>query len=159
MKAFFIFLFSGMSALSFSQNHPAPLPEGGTGNEEVLACIEWLQETPISQSLDSRRTVNAYLLQWISRSPNVHVELRPGIVDMATNNPDLLPVYVGGWVRYSLESGEEYPSIEAHIEGMRAVVKFYSANREGLNYDRYLEKLIKQEKKGNMEKFLSKNGD
>ncbi len=124
--------------------------------DEILACIDWLQETGIDESYEARKTANAYLLQWVSRSPEVQVELHVDIVDLAQRNPDLLAIYIAGWAEFALSSQREYPSVEGHIKGMEAVVRFYKDNREGLNRDRFIEKLIKQEKKGTMYKALRK---
>jgi hypothetical protein len=156
MRSAFVLVFTGISMLCHGQHNPVN-QVGWTSVEEVKECIAWLQETPIGESAEARRTANAFLLQWISRSPDVHVELRAEIVDMATRNPDLLAIYMGGWVRYALESGEEYPSTDAHIHGMKAVVEFYAENHDRLNHDRYIEKLIKQDNKGKMEYYLRKD--
>lgn len=152
-----ILVLAGIPWLCYAQGAQSGNTRQKAGEEEVLECIEWLRNTPLSESREARKAANAFLMQWISTSPTVHVELSARIVDMASNNPDLLPVYVGGWIEYALHEGVGFPTADAHISGMRSVIDFYRKNRDYLNRDKFIEKLTKQEQKGTMEKFLRKD--
>ncbi len=155
MRGFLLLALLGISSMCFGQVPMAN--DQHTSDQDILDCITWLQMTPIEVDRDIRYTANAFLLQWLSKSPEVNVELRSDLVDMAEKNPDLLVIYMSGWAAYSLKNGEPYPSVEAHIQGIEAVRDFYRKNRDGLNRDKHLEKLIKKESKGKVHDVLRKN--
>lgn len=155
MRGLIILALIGISSICCGQ--VATVAEQRASVQDILDCITWLQKTPISEDRDIRYTANAFLLQWLSKSPEVHVELRADIVDMAEKNPDLMAIYMSGWAEYSIRKNEEYPTVEAHIKGMEAVLDFYKKNKGELNRDNHLEKLIKQDSKGKMHEILRKN--
>lgn len=125
--------------------------------EDVLECIHWLKDTPIQESRETRKLANAFLLQWISGSPSVHIELREQVMSLVENNPDLLAIYLGGWTEYTLVSREIVPALEGHLKGMEAAVEFYEKNKATLKRDKGMEKLIKLKEKGKMNETLERN--
>jgi hypothetical protein len=124
---------------------------------EVIRCIDWLMSTPYNTSEELRKKANSFLLQWVSGSPSINIELREQVMTLVENNPDLLAIYLGGWTKYSLTSTHDFPVVEGHVKGMEAAVDFYEKNRESLKRDKGIEKLIKQKNKGVLESALREN--
>jgi hypothetical protein len=164
MKTFATILFALLTGISMAQEliipdkfEPAKASDYKEYEEEVLICIEWLKDTPMQESRETRKLANAFLLQWISGSPSVQIELREQVMSLVENNPDLLAIYLGGWTQYSLVTPELVPALDGHIKGMEAAVEFYEKNKAALNRDRGMEKLIKLKEKGKMNETLERN--
>ncbi len=67
-------------------------------------------------------------------------------------NPELLAIYMGGWTKYAIESGNYKDSIEGNLAGIKSVIKYYKANKT-FTKDKEVEKLITLDKKGELEKW------
>ncbi len=125
--------------------------------KDVIACVNWLQETPVNESGSIRVEVNTFLMKWLSGSPNVHVEIKPEVVTFMGTNPDLLMIFIGSWAKYSLETKEYDDKYGGSLAGIEAVIAYYKTNRKILKKDRNVEKYVKMKDKGKLEKYLKKN--
>jgi len=72
--------------------------------QDVIECFNWLMNTPINEQTEKRRAAYAFLVTWISGSPNVTIEISPQIVTFIEGPPDLLMMFMGGWTKYALQS-------------------------------------------------------
>src|SRR5438876_12376245 len=105
---YFIFLLL-ICSKTFSQDNGLldSLPttkEGFIKSEPALInTINWLENTPLDQESDKRKLLNATFIGWVTNSPTVTVEVNSKITPMSKKNPDLLIIFMGGWVKYSLQ--------------------------------------------------------
>jgi hypothetical protein len=121
-------------------------------NLDVLNCIKWLETTPMDKEETTRRSVNKFLLEWITGSPDVSISLKREVVTFSEKNPGLITVYMGGWTRYAIQSGNYRDSLNGNMAGIRSVIKVYKANPQ-FTKDLEIEKLIALDKKGELEKW------
>ena len=124
--------------------------------KDVINCFNWLMNTPINEEASKRKEANAFLFKWMSGSPNVHLEIKPGIVTFM-NQPDLFMIFMGGWTKYSLESKDFDDKVEGNMAGINSVIKFYSKNKDLIKKDKNVEKYIKMKEKGKLRNYIKDN--
>lgn len=125
--------------------------------QDVIKCFNWLMKTPINEQLSKRKEANAFLLKWLSGSPNVNIEIKQEIVTFMGTSPDLLMIFMGGWAKYSLESKEYDNKIAGNLAGIEAVIEFYTKNKNLIPKDKNVEKYVKMKEKGKLKEYIEKN--
>jgi len=118
----------------------------------VLNSTDWLLKTPISENPNKRKEINAFLMKWMSGSPTVSIELVSGIVPL--DCPDCLMSFMSGWTKYSLENDYSKNKVECAGAGAENTIEFYLKNKSALGKNSDMEKLIKQQKKGKLKKYI-----
>jgi len=118
----------------------------------VLNSTEWLLKTPISENASKRKEISAFLMKWMSGSPTVSIALVSGIVPL--DCADCLMSFMSGWTKYSLENDYSKNKVECAVAGAENAIEFYTKNKMVLGKNSDMEKLIKQQKKGKLEKYI-----
>lgn len=123
--------------------------------QDVVACVNWLEATPMTEQELKRKEANAFLVKWISGSPTVTIELNVAMVKFMDKNPALLSMFMGGWARYVIEHKDDN-KVKGTLAGLRSVIKVYNMGR-GVKKDKEIEKLHKLDQKGELENWIRKN--
>ncbi len=118
----------------------------------VLNSTEWLLKTPISENPNKRKEINAFLMKWMSGSPTVSIELVSGIVPL--DCADCLMSFMSGWAKHSLENDYSKDKVECAVAGAENAIEFYKKNKSELGKNSDMEKLMKQQKKGKLKKYI-----
>ena len=124
---------------------------------DILKCINWLLNAPMNDQTIKRKEVNAFVLKWISGSPNVTIEMSQKIVNFSKENSELLMIFMCGWTKYSLETRVFNDKYYGNLKGIEAVINFYTKNKASLAKDKAVEKYIKMKEKGELENFIKSN--
>lgn len=61
---------------------------------------------------------------------------------------------MSGWTKYSLENDYSKNKIECAVAGAENAIEFYEKNKSELGKISDMEKLKKQQKKGNLKKYI-----
>lgn len=165
MKRLFLFLIAlTVATFLFSQDFEVPknyklekVGDYAPYEQDVINSVDWLMKTPVNQQTAKRKEVNAFLLKWLTGSPDVHIEIKPDIVTFISSSPDLLMIFMGGWAKYSLETKDFNNKIEGSLAGIESVIEFYTNNRDFISKDKNIEKYIKMKEKGTLKKYIEKN--
>ena len=118
----------------------------------VLNATEWLLKTPISKNPGKRKDINAFLMQWMTGSPTVTIEIVSGIVPL--DCADCLMLFMSGWTAYSLKNDYSKNKVECAVAGAENAIEFYLNNKSALGKNSDMEKLVKQKEKGKLEKYI-----
>src|SRR5690606_35902015 len=121
--------------------------------QQVLSAIDWLMTTPVSEQQAKRKSVNAYLMQWMTGSPNVTIEISQAVVPFM-ECADCLMAFLAGWTKYSLENEYSKDRFASAMAGINQTIVFYESNKKALSRNAELEKLIKKQKKGELESHI-----
>ena len=121
--------------------------------QDVIGGINWLSSTPINQEQAKRKDVNAFLMKWMSGSPTVSIEVSQKIVTF-TDCPQCLMAFLGGWTKYSLETGDNKNKVKGNLAGVEGVIQFYKLNKATLGKNKAIEKYIKLQEKGRLEEHI-----
>lgn len=125
--------------------------------DDIVNCIDWLMKTPINEQEAKRQEAEAFLLLWMTGSPNVSIELKLEIISFIETTPDLLMTFMGGWTKYSLETKDFSNKVEGSKAGIESVIEFYTNNRDVLAKDKNVENYIKMKKKGTLDEYIEEN--
>ncbi len=123
--------------------------------KDVIACVDWLETTPVNQQTEKRKEANRFLLRWVSGSPNVDIALSQKIPGFS-KNPDLMMIFLGAWTKFDIEHPDQpKDEVAGNIASIKSVIKVYRANLgKGIRKDRDVQKMIKLEKKGKLEEWV-----
>lgn len=112
-----------------------------TYEDDIIACATWLETAPVKGEKKKLKAANMFLMQWLTGSPSVTIEINEKIVNFSEVNPELLSVFMAGWAKYALENKSEYNEVSANIAGIRSVIKSYDNNlNKGMKQDEAIEK-------------------
>jgi hypothetical protein len=137
------------------KNYKLEKPEDFSKYEStVIQGINWISDSPLAGQEEKRKQTNAFLLEWLSGSPTVHLEIKQEIVTFMSS-PDLLMIFMGGWAKYSLESKDFKNKVAGSLAGIEAVIAFYTKN--AMKKDKNVEKYIKMKEKGTLKDYIAKN--
>ncbi|MCD4793814.1 MAG: hypothetical protein K8R54_11300 [Bacteroidales bacterium] len=125
--------------------------------QDVINCVDWLMKTPLNKEASKRKDANAFLLKWMTGSPNVHLEIKQEIVTFISTSPDLFMLFMGGWTKYSLETKDFDDKVAGNMAGIKTVIDFYTKNKEFIKKDKNIEKYIKMKEKGKLKDFIKDN--
>ncbi len=125
--------------------------------QDVIKCVDWLLNTPIRDQSEKRKEANIFLLEWLTGSPYVRVELKKGIVTFSRTTPSLTLIFMGGWAKQALETRDFENKVASNLAGIESVIEFYTKNRKTLSRDRNVEKYIKMKEKGTLLDFIEQN--
>ena len=152
--------FSGLFAQAFEvpkNFNPKTADDYAPYEADVIKSVDWLMSMPFVLEKQKREQVNAFLLKWITGSPNVHIDIKPEIVTFIGGTPDLLMIFMGGWTKYSLETKKFDDKVGGSLAGLNSVIEFYLNNRKSLPKDKNIEKYIKMKEKGELEDYVKSN--
>jgi Flp pilus assembly protein TadD len=148
-------LFSGSKEIKENQGIKLKTDEDFAKNEPlVLKAYDWLLNTPVGEKPETRKQINAFLMQWMTGAPNVSIEIKQEIVPYMDCG-ECLMIFMGGFTKYALET-KDFSKLKANIAGTAAVIKFYNANKKQLGVQKEIEKFIKLKNKNKLEKYLKK---
>lgn len=153
-----LMLVVGAYSTSFSQDAELleSLPKGKKqylkSEKNVLATINWLENTPLNQDAEKHKQQFSLLTGWIMNSPTVDVTLNENIVTFSKNR-ELLTLFMGGYTKYSLENNHSDDEEKGSIAGLHSAIKVYKKGN-GIKKDEAMEKLVKLEAKGELEKWV-----
>jgi hypothetical protein len=124
---------------------------------DVIKGADWLMSMPYALEKQKRDEVNAFLLKWITGSPNVMIDIKPEIVTFYKGTPDLLMIFMGGWAKYALETKKFNDKEGGSLAGINAVIDFYQNNKKSLPKDKNVETYIKMKAKGELAEYVKNN--
>jgi hypothetical protein len=114
--------------------------------------MNWLLKTPVKDDDAERKDVNAYVLLWMTGTPDVTIEVPGYITDFSKKNPDMLFAWMCGYALNDLSSpkaGDE----ENNLSGVRAAIGLYQLGGD-IKKDKKMEELIEKDKDGTLETWV-----
>lgn len=123
--------------------------------QKAIEDFNWLFETPLGVNPEKRKKKNAFLMQWMSGSPDVSIVLSEKIIPYMDCS-DCLMIFMGGWSKYTLET-DKFSKLKANLAGTESVIEFYMFNRSKIEKNKDIEKFIKLKEKGKLEKYIESN--
>jgi hypothetical protein len=97
--------------------------------------------------------VNAYLMQWMTGTPTVSIEVSQAVAPFMAC-ADCLMAFLAGWTKYRLENDYSKDRLAGTMAGITHTIAFYESNKKALGRKAEIEKLIKKNKKGELEGYI-----
>ena len=125
-------------------------------NDKAVELIDFLHDTPADEMNPVRKRAGAYLLTWLTGSPDVSIELGNLIAPfMAYGNGGALLASMGGYAKHSLQHPGADPA-QSNAAAVSSVIDFYTLNRGAYGKNKEIAKLIKLRDKGKLEAYIAK---
>lgn len=127
-----------------------------TYESQVKETIDWLLVTSLGKESNKRTEANAFLMMWLTGTPDVSINVNTDLLPFVKKSPELLMPFIAGCVRYSLENNYSKDDIQINKAGLETIVAFYRNNRGYLKKDDSIEKYEKLIEKGKLEEDIKK---
>jgi len=123
-------------------------------DQQVIETVSWLEKTPANQQAEQRQAAGRFLIEWMTGSPAVAVQLQPYFLDLCPKNPEALVLFMGGWSRYQLQHPEAKDAVAMNVEGLKAVLQSYQTYHAKTN--KKLEALQPLQANGTLPQWVEK---
>lgn len=117
-------------------------------NQDVVAAATWLETTPSNQEVDKHKATNQFLVQWLTGTPAVSVEIQSYVATLSKKNPELLVAFLAGWARYQLQHPDDHDALSLNTAGVQTALRVYQLG--GLKKDKQVEELLELQQKGEL---------
>lgn len=163
MKTSFLFLafFSLFVHIACAQNN-FTVPANYTLKEkddykryekDVVAAAEWLVATDLDKEQEKRKDINAFVLKWVSGSPNVNIELDEPVSRLYGKNFQLLAIYLASYAAHVILSDGTSDRFSETRAGIESMIKVYKKGI-AMERSREMEKAIRQQAEGKLDKYI-----
>ena len=91
-----------------------------------IEASKWLENTDLDKEEAKRKSINAFVIEYITGSPTISLTIYPKIMDLTGKNTQLLTIYMASYGRYFLESkktAEAKDCVKAALNSMMTVYK------------------------------------
>jgi hypothetical protein len=121
----------------------------------VVDAAKWLEETDLGKEPDKRLEVNAFVLQWVSGSPTVSVEINEHLSKIYGKNIQLIGVYLASYSRHYIENKGTATKASATKAALTSMMNVY---KKGISIkkSKEMDKLIKQAEEGKLDEYVAK---
>jgi hypothetical protein len=120
--------------------------------QDVIATVDWLQETPWTEDIPKRRAATDFLFKWIQDTPTITIELMPLLMNLTDHNNKLLATFMGAYAKYAIQH-PVYNKDDANLAAIKALIAKYKAEPTHTK-DIHIERLIKMDKPGELEDWI-----
>lgn len=108
----------------------------------IIDAAKWLEAADLNKEADKRQLVNAFVLQWISGSPNITDDINEQLGTVFENNAQLLGIYLASYTSNFLEQKTAATKFSATKAGLISMMNVYKKGIE-INKNKELDQLIK----------------
>ena len=122
---------------------------------DIIAAAKWLEGNPIGKQKEKTIEVNAYVMQWLTKSPTVSLEIDSDfIVKLFEDNTQLMMVFMAGYTRYSLENNYSKDKLKGYAAGIKSAINCYLLGGD-TKKNKLLSKAIEADKEGKLTEWVS----
>ncbi len=159
-----LFVFSLLITASIHAQE-APLPSSYTLQSEtdyrqyesnVLASIQWLQNTPRNTNLAKRKQVEDFLIKWIYGTPYLKVVIEPYVMKLSGKNADLLVSFIFGYTAFKLQNITKQDALVANVAGIEFLINDYNTNNYAFKKDATIDHIIALQSTGKLTDWVNK---
>ena len=133
----------GQTYFELPQNIELKTKEDYANSETTLVnAARWLEETDLDREADKRQKVNAFVIQWISGTPTVNVEITEPLGKIYGKNVQLLGLYLASYARNIIENKSTSNKFTATKSGLISIMNVYKKGIQIIK-SKEMDKIIK----------------
>jgi len=123
---------------------------------ELVKYIDWLESNSLNHP--QRQNVHALIIKWAEGTPKITIDINSYIVDFSKKNSGFLVLYIGGWIKYSLQNPtDKNDKLKVNLAALNSVLDFYEKGKDfGVKKNKHIAKVLKKRKKGELESWMEK---
>ncbi len=119
---------------------------------QVIASVDWIENTPMDENEEMHKFQYSLLIQWMTNSPTVTLELNAYVMDYTKKNSDLLVVFMCGWTKYALQNEYTKDEVPCNLAGLQSMIKVYKTGK--LKKDKKMDELVAMDTEGKLEAWV-----
>ncbi|MEZ4799490.1 MAG: hypothetical protein R2809_06895 [Flavobacteriales bacterium] len=119
----------------------------------IEKCLKWLCVTPLGEHVALRSETNAYVLTWLSGTPDYAIDVPSYYVQLIGENKELLYSYIHGAAYYLMNHITAKNPDKIDLEACKVVCELMLSS-EKFSKDRTFKSMLKAYKKGKLEAFV-----
>lgn len=108
----------------------------------VIDAANWLEETDLNKETEKRQQVNSFVIQWVSGTPDITVDLTEQLGKIYGKNAQLLTVYMASYAKNFLENKNSATKFTATKAGLISIMNVYKKGIE-ITKSKEMDKLIR----------------
>ncbi|MBD0331996.1 MAG: hypothetical protein ICV66_05015 [Chitinophagaceae bacterium] len=120
----------------------------------ISEAAKWLEETDLNKETEKRQQVNAFVLQWVSGSPTINVDINEQLGKIYGKNAQLLGVYLASYARNFLENKSAATKFSATKAGLISMMNVYKKGIE-ISKSKEMDKLIKLTDENKLDDYIN----
>ena len=124
--------------------------------QNAVECAEFLMTTPVNQQTALRSEAAKFLIEYVSKSPTIKVELNQSATPFVSNG-ELFTIYLASWVKSYAAQNHANNKEEFTIRAANETLNFYKANRSKIGKVKGIKKFIKMQADGKLESHIKAN--
>lgn len=122
--------------------------------QDIIKAANWYEATPIGNDADKRKAVGAFIVQWISGSPNVSINMNGNfLMKYSGKNAELMVAFMAGYARYVLQS-HDTSQLKGTTAGIQSVITLYKLGGKAKK-EKNLPDAIKALDEGKLEEWVT----
>ncbi|MES2543907.1 MAG: hypothetical protein V4548_03410 [Bacteroidota bacterium] len=121
--------------------------------KDIVQAEKWLEETDLNKEIDKRKEINGFVLQWISGSPTVSVEINDALGKIYGENNQLLALYLASYARNYIELKDKATNLTAAKAGILSMINVYKKGIDVIKSSE-MDKVIKLEKENKLDAYI-----
>ncbi|MTH15979.1 hypothetical protein [Flavobacterium sp. LC2016-01] len=122
---------------------------------DIVSAAKWLEETDLNTETDKRKQVDAFIIKWVSGTPNITVEMNSCLMKLYGKNNELLALYMASYSAYFIQNAtaDKTAAVKAGIVSMINVYK----KGISITKSKEMEKAIEAYDQNKFDEYIAKN--
>lgn len=121
----------------------------------VIEAAKWLETTDLDKEIAKRQQINAFIVQWVSGTPTVTMDLTPKLQKIYGDNTELLAIYLSAYARNYIENAGSATKISATKAALISMMNVYKKGI-AVSKSKEMEKLIKLTGENKLDDYAAK---
>lgn len=127
--------------------------------KDIIATADWLQATPVGNDDATRKQANTFLMQWVTGSSTVNVNVNADFIGkLCDKNSDLLMMFIAGYTRNALQNNYDTSRFNGNMAGVKGVILLYKLGGK-IQKNRFVLSAIHAMDEGKLEEWVRRNMD
>jgi hypothetical protein len=120
--------------------------------KNIEELIEWLISTPPTEQLIERSAASIFVMEWVTKNPNLLVNVEVGPYNDYLITEDLMLAYLFGNINYALKHEGRVKQEAQRIAGLK-VLLFLIEHSESYSKNKVFKSLLRASRKGELNEF------
>jgi len=120
----------------------------------IHECAVWLMANPVNLDIQKRKNATKFLIDYVTASPQVAVELNGELTPFVTNQ-DFMVIFIASWTKSCLSQNYVNNKQEFTVRATEDVIAFYKANKKNLKKTKKIKKFVKLQQDGLLENHFA----
>jgi hypothetical protein len=123
---------------------------------DIVEAAKWLEATDLNKEKEKHQEVNAFVIQWISGSPDISINITSKLGDIYGENPPLLLLYMASYARHFIENKNTATKQSGIKAGILSIINTYKKGIE-IKKSNEMDKVIKLTAKNKLDEYIKDN--